>query len=80
MIFERQDGPRPSWKLVFKYDPVMLFNDGSSGFLADSAQYRVPQILAMPEFNLYRQMLLVSLEHNPCIVFRIDTRTLNCRD
>jgi len=65
MIFERQDGPHPSWKLVFKFTPQQPFGNGSSGF-------RGLSVVLDPTGT--RQMLLVSLEHRPCRILRIDPR------
>ena len=31
VIYERQDGDKPSWKPVWTYDPKSPFEDGSSG-------------------------------------------------
>jgi len=67
MIFQRQDGPNPSWKLVFKYVPKRPFENGSSGFRG---------LTAVANRSGTNQVLLVSLEHKPCTIFRIDPRTL----
>jgi hypothetical protein len=66
MIFERQDGQHPIWKLVFTYVPKEPFEEGSSGFRG---------ISAVPADSGKQQILLVSLEHRPCTIFRIDTGT-----
>ncbi len=68
MIFERQDGSHPSWKLVFSYVPKLPFEEGSSGFRG---------LTAVPDRAGVQQMLLVSLEHAPCSIFCIDTKTFH---
>jgi len=66
MIFERQDGPRPSWKIVYKYEPEERFAEGSSGFRGLSA---------VPDRSGKQQDLLVTLEHRSSTIFRIDPKT-----
>jgi hypothetical protein len=66
-IFERQDGPHPSWKLVYKYNPERPFEERSSGFRG---------LTAVSDQSGQNQILLFSLEHTPCRIFRFDTKTL----
>lgn len=66
MIFERQDGPHPIWNLVYSHVPQKPFEEGSSGFRGLSA-VNIP--------GQKYQQLLVTLEHNPCIIFRINPST-----
>jgi hypothetical protein len=66
VIYERQDGEQPSWKPVWKYDPVAPFENGSSGFRGLTA-------IRNPDGD--GQILLVSLEHRPGFVFRVDPRS-----
>jgi len=66
MIFERQDGPRPSWKLVYEFQPQRPFEDASSGFRG---------LTAVPDQSGREEVLLFSTEHAPCTMFRLNTKT-----
>jgi len=66
VIYERQDGNKPTWKPVWTYEPKKPLENGSSGFRGLTA-------VANPDGE--GQVLLVSLEHNPGQIFRVDPRT-----
>jgi hypothetical protein len=66
MIFERQDGPHPIWKLVYEYLPQRPFEDGSSGLRGLSA---------VPDRSGKDEVLLFTTEHWPSTMFRMDTKT-----
>jgi hypothetical protein len=65
-IYERQDGPQASWSPMWRYDPQSPFENGSSGLRG---------LTAIPNPDGPGELLLVTLEHKPGLVFRVDPRT-----
>jgi len=66
MIFERQDGAKPSWKLVYTYKPMRPFGERSSGLRG---------LHTVPDPEGKGQALLVTTETRPCLLLRINTLT-----
>ena len=63
VLYERQDGPKPSWKPVWRYDPEIPFGNGASGFRG---------LTAIDNPSGKGQSLMVAVEHNPSQLFRFD--------
>jgi poly(A) polymerase len=65
-IYERQDGLQASWKPIWNYVPKTPFGEGSSGLRG---------LTAIPNPAGAGEVLLVTLEHNPCFLFSINPQT-----
>ncbi len=63
MIFERHDGNEPVWKMVYRYQPVTPLMGASSGFRG---------LTSIDDPASGHQSLIVSLEHRPCVIVKID--------